>query len=337
MNTNPNHSDRGRQIGALRMTVIFVAMAIGTLLCAELLARVFVAPRIGDANATKDIQIERQIGFVRTLAPEGVDIVVAGTSMAGVGIDPAVLSDVTGRSAFNAALGCANPLIVADWLPNFVAAELSPDVVVLAITPTDLDPLSCPRAWTQIEMLTVPAGTERSLRRSLNPRPFLQENSALWRQRPWLREINNLPYLVVDVPWTWDVTFRPDGFWQVDAWAEVDQETYLLEPHRTQISIDEQRVEAISSTISELRGQGVNVVVAEMPMAQRWIDHVGGSLVSFDEAEQTLQEVAEEAGARYVQSPEEFHNNRFFIDEGHMVPEGAKQYSQWLASQLAVS
>ncbi len=334
--TNPKHQAAEKRLDGRRHTVVtFLVVAICTLLFAELLARVVVGPRTGDANATKEVQTERQIGLIRSLAPDGVDIVVAGTSMAGVGVDPAVLSEISGRSAFNAALGCANPLVVADWVPNFVAPELTPDVVVLAITPSDLDARSCPRSWTEIEMLTVSAEDDWSLRRAVDPRPFLRENSVLWRHRPWLRQINNLPYLVMDVPWTWDVTFRSDGFWQIDAWAEVDQQTFILEPHRTQISIDQSRIDAIASTVSELKSQGVNVVIAEMPMAQRWLDHIGDSVVSYADAEQALRDVANDIGARYLPSPDEFHDNLLFIDEGHMTPEGADLYSRWLGVQLA--
>lgn len=310
----------------------FVCIAVSLLLIAEITARVVVAPRTGDANATKDVQVERQVSFVRDVG--SAKIVIAGTSMAGVGIDPAVLTHITGRSTFNAALGCANPHIVADWLPNFVAPELSPDIVVLAIPPSDLDSRSCPRSWTDIEMLTVSAGDKRSLQQRLNPRPFLWEHSALWRQRPWLREINNLPYLVVDVPWTWDVTFRPDGFWQVDAWAETNQETFILEPHRTQITIDRSRVSAIQQTIADLTSQGVEVVIAELPMANRWIDHLSGSLVSHAEAKAALQEIASEAGLKFLRAPVKFHENNRFVDEGHMTPTGSQQYSQWLGTQL---
>ncbi len=313
----------------------FLVAVLIVFIGAEVVARAWVAPRIGDANASKDVQIERQIGFVRNLKPDGVDVVVAGTSMAGVGIDPEVLTAMSGQSAFNAALGCANPLVVSDWIPNFVARELSPEVVVLAITPSDLDPESCPRAWTDIELLTVPAGDQRTLSQRLDLQPFLRENSALWRQRPWLRQINNLPFLVFDREWTWDVTFRDDGFWQVDAWAEVDQETYLLEPHRTQISVDQARVDAIAATVADLEASGIEVVIAELPMAMRWIDHLDASLVSYDQAEAALRETAERAGATYLPSPEEFHDNIYFIDEGHMTPEGALSYSAWLGSQIA--
>ena len=330
----PASSDRTDTKRTMRTFGVFLAVVMSVLVGAEVAARVIVAPRTGDANASKDVQVERQIGFVRNLETDGVSIVVAGTSMAGVGVDPKVLTAMTDRSAFNAALGCANPHVVADWIPNFVAPELQPDVVVLAMTPSDLDSASCPRAWTDIELLTVPPGDSRTLQQRVDPRPFLRENSALWRQRPWLRQINNLPFLIVDMEWTWDVTFRADGFWQIDAWAEVDQETFLLEPHRTQIAIDETRAAAVSSTISELQDQGIEVVVAELPMANRWIDHLEDSLVTYAEAEEALRSIAEESGATFLPSPEEFHKNGYFIDEGHMTPEGSLSYSAWLGSQL---
>lgn len=311
-----------------RRTAGYLTTLLTIVLLGELFAVFVVERHRGLESPTKDIQVERQIDFIDGFA-DGAGIVVAGTSMAGVGVDPVVLTRETGVVTFNASLGCGNPLVMEDWLLNFVAPELDPGVVVLSVAPTDLDRDACPREWTEIEMLVTPSNG-----RQIDVRAYLRENSALWRNRDWLRGINNLPLLVFGNDWVWDVTFRPDGFWVVDDYAPVDKDVFLLNPNRTQIRAEAPYANALERTIEELSTTGVHVVVAEVPMAQRWIDHLAGSNRSYTEAQDYLREIAEENGASFIGTTQDLHDNEGFIDEGHMTPEAAAVYSKYLSDAL---
>ncbi len=313
----------------------FLAVLVSLLAAGELFARLVVEPRRGVDAAAGDVQVERQLKFIRDLTDDDptdpdIDVVVAGTSMAGVGLDPQIIGDLSSMNIFNASIGCGNPMVMSDWLPNHVGPQLNPDVVVLAVSPTDFDAEACPRSWTPINDLLNPV--EPKLYK--NPRLYIQQNSALWRNRSWLRGINNLPQLITEPDWVWDVSFRSDGFWQVDDWAPTDPESFLLNPNRKQIRLDDDFMNALRSTIVDLRAQGIDVVISEMPMAQRWINHLSESTISYRQAQLNLEQIALESGAEFIPADPSLHKDTWFIDEGHMTPSGTAAYSVWLAENL---
>ena len=267
-----------------------------------------------------------------TGASEGpIDIVMSGTSIVGVGLDPTIVDDVTGAVSYNAAIGCANLNIQSEWLPNWVADFAQPDAVVIGLNVKDLDETTCVRDWDDREQFD-DTGFDLDYE--------LYNVSSLWRQREFLAEPQNWRVFwdQEEIVGFWDINIRStDGFWEVLRFNDIDQETFLLNPDKKALIHHENTSNDLASAVEQLTEAGIDVVVLEFPMPQRFHDNITSSDgVSFEEASGIIRDAAEGAGATYlVNESLEFRDNSLFIDESHLTPEGATLFSQWAAAELA--
>ncbi len=322
-----------------RRFALFLALVVALALVGEVVTRQFVDPvrtipkPYNRVDPNVQSHVDRMVELSNsTDADQGpIDIVMSGTSIVGVGLDPTVIDAATGATSYNAAIGCANLEIQSEWLPNWVADLAKPDAVVIGLNVGDLDETSCVRDWDD--------------RETYDDTSFdfdweMYNRSSLWRQREFLAEPQNWRVFwdKEEIVGFWDINIRDtDGFWEVERFKDIDQQTFLLNPDKTFLTKHEATLESLTTAVEGLTEQGIEVVVLEFPMPQRFYDNLTGSEgVSFAEASEAIRGTAEAAGATYlVNDSEEFRDNILFIDESHLTPEGAARFSEWAGEEFA--
>ncbi len=336
--TNDAQSDIGTAPRSRwRRFVLFAVLVILLPLLGEVATRQFVDPvrTISKPYNRVDPNVQSHVNRMIELSdgdPDGpIDIVMSGTSIVGVGLDPVIIDSATGASTYNAAIGCANLEIQSEWLPNWVADLASPDAVVIGLNVKDLDETTCVRGWDD--------------RATYDDTSFdfdweMYNASSLWRQRTFLSEPQNWRVFwdKEDIVGFWDINIRDtDGFWEVTRFNDIDQQTFMLNPDKTGLTKHQATLDALATAVEGLTAEGIEVVVLEFPMPQRFYDNLTDPKgVPYVDASEAIRQTAEDAGATYiVNDSEDFRENTLFIDESHLTPEGARLFSEWTGEQLA--
>ncbi len=322
----------------LKAVVGFVVLAVLIPLLAEAAVRQFVDPvrYIPQPYIKIDPNVQAHVNRMTELrdgpVDDHIDIVLSGTSIVGVGLDPTILSERTGQNVYNSSIGCANLAIQSDWLPNWVADFAEPDLVVIGVNPSDFDETSCVRDWDS--------------RADYDKSGFdfdweLYNVSSLWRQREFLSEPQNWRVFwdKEEIASFWDINIRTDdGFWEVLRFKEdIDLQTFMLNPDKNSLVFHDITKKSLADAITGLVEADIEVVVLEFPTPQRLRDNLTDpSGIAYDEASEIIREVAETNGAEYLRNDDpSFRDNLLFIDESHLTPEGAEKFSLWTAEQLA--
>ncbi len=319
---------------ASRLAMIVVPLVVVVLL-AEVATRQWIDP-LHNVTAEQKFDpfvvqhVDRMVELRDGAPADRIDVVVSGTSVVAVSINPDIAGPAANANVYNAAIGCANLEIQAEWLPNWVADFAQPDTVVIGVNPGDFDKEACVRGWDDRNAFDDT---------SFDPDWELFKISSLWRQRKFLAEPQNWKVFweAEEVQGFWDLDIdAKTGFWNVVAWREdIDIDTFLLNPGRTNLRVDKEMTDSLAAAISELSEQGITVVVAEIPMAQRFADNLTDPATrDFDEVLAMTEKIAVDNGATYLPADPRFRQNDLFIDGSHMTPDGAEEFSVWFGSQL---
>ncbi|MEE9414632.1 MAG: hypothetical protein V3V01_05050 [Acidimicrobiales bacterium] len=318
-----------------KTAAVFSLMIVLALLLAEGATRWLVDPKHEVQILKVDPFVEQHVQRMTLLGAlpddERVRLVMSGTSIVGVALDPDIVGAVSGLPAYNAAIGCANLDIQSEWLPNWVADFANPDVVVIGVAPGDFDATACVRDWDDRKKYDY-TGPDLDWE--------LFKKSSLWRQRKFLAE-----------PQNWEVFWNQEeiiNFWELDISAETgfwdvvefrDEPNQMLNANRTKLVFDKLMTEGLANSIVSLQERDIQVVVLEIPMAQRFVDNLSDKEnegVPYEEASRLIRELAEDNGAIYIGALDPaFRRDELFIDESHLKPAAAKAFSEWFGRELA--
>lgn len=312
-----------------RRSVLFLVGMVLIALLAESTARLVLSDRPGEIrwyDATTQLKVEQmeELGHA--------DLVVAGTSMAWQAFVPDELRAETGLVTYNAGLAGGTPEVMQRWLLEEVVPRLEPTTVVWGLSSFDVAP-----AWGEQQRaiyddaLATRAGWMGDLER------WMAERSELVANRTVLRSISD--------------TF---GQGADDRAAELDEAARFLGPggERLDFRVDlgaERReiVEArlvgfapsaadlatIEATVRALEAGGIEVVLAELPVPDRFVAAHPVGTAGFASVRIALADLAARVGVRFIAATDGF-DDADFVDYTHLDQDAAAAFSRGFAAAL---
>ena len=272
------------------------------------------------------------------LAEEGgAGTVFIGSSLVGVGLDPAHYADAADldRPAYNAALLSSALGQQSTWLEHFVVPMLEPDTVVIGVSARELnanDP-----TLDDADRLFAQAGPVREARDELSlaesAEQALRRTSYLFRYREVLREPLQLfdddplprETAVTDLGMTTAVLDRD--------FAPFDRELLARFGHIQRFALADHRLDQLATTARTLVADGIAVVLVDMPVTQAAIDVLPRGRADYEQTSTAVQQLAGEVGATYV--PTGVWGTDVFADEWHVNGRGAERLTTLLAGAIA--
>jgi hypothetical protein len=334
------HQDGERRPGRLR----FVGALLATVLLAELIARA-LAPLLPPPNVGFPMEFERQLALVD--AREGrIDTFIVGASEVAVGVDPAALAEQSD------AVDAAHTVWMAGIGADTIAA-LTRDIavrhhgagrVIVGLTSREANASDADRSARDAALLDLVA--YRDAAGSMRPLDHLDraasDASALMRHRDRLRR----PLQVVRDLRNGTMAVAPleiDAFGMhtdrlnIPSYAEspghYEQERQAMARYR----LDTDALADLESVLREVREQGVEVVVVQLPVYERHYLALHPGLVESDaEFVAATRQLAERAGARYLdpRSTLDWDDPALWADMNHLNGSGTARLTAWLATQL---
>lgn len=262
-----------------------------------------------------------------------VDVVFAGTSMAQQAFVPSVIAGATEQTAWNAGLAGGTPEVMSPWLLEEVVPRLRPTTVVWGLSSFDLAPAYGPaQAEVYDNALATRDGWLADVERAVATR------SVLVRNRPVLRSLDALAGDAADDRGeAHDEAARltgPDGERTDDTVDRSDQRRRIVQARLAGFEPNPDDIDLIARTAGELRRQGIDVVLVELPVPDRFreahprgdADHalVGPALAS----------IAEELDLRFLRLTDASTSEEF-IDFTHLRPDAAADFSLRVANALS--
>ena len=266
----------------------------------------------------------------------GVGVVVVGSSVADVSVDPAGLDHA--RGAYNAGLVGATAWIVDAWTRELVVPRLDPDVVVVAVSSRDLNDNGAGVAlsdglFRRSEGGRRVLGTEST---ADEVERWLDERSALLRYREVLRR----PFEA------WAGYDPPDR--DAAAITELGLETHLLderyadrafavdfmrrEPLRD-FALDGVQEAAFERLVTGLVADGRRVVVVDVPVTQDYVDAHPRGEQDMDDYRAVVDAVVARTGAELVRPG--VWEPSLFSDPLHLNGAGVDRLTDLLAGVVS--
>jgi len=257
-------SDRRR-----RVVLLFLLGLLTALVVAEASARFAEAagpPILRWYDATTQLKVEQMDDLDR------VDVVFAGTSVVWQGLVPEVFTgtDPAGRTAYNAGLAGGVPVVMEPWLLEEVIPRLQPDLVIWGLSSMDFSTSygddNLDRYRDALDSRTGPLAaieqTTARLSALVRYRTILRHPGALFGPERDAIETDFADAAAILGIDGQRLSFRadtgPDRARQIEA---------RLSDYR----IDESDIQAIHRTVNALRDQGVEVLLIEMPVPDRYV------------------------------------------------------------------
>jgi hypothetical protein len=254
---------RGRRL-AIRFFIglaVAIALAEGSARVAEALGP--PALRWYDASAQLKVEQMDELG--------DVGVVFAGTSMAWQGLDPEVFAAEDGRDAYNAALAGGVPVVMEPWLLDQVVPRLHPGLVVWGLSSLDFSASygadNLERYRDALETRQGPlAAVERTT----------AAVSGLVRYRTVLREPSALAGTErehIETDFAEAASILGERGLRQDYTADTsDRLAEIMAAEVRDFRLDDTDAAAVIRTVAELRRRGIDVVLVELPIPDRFVD-----------------------------------------------------------------
>jgi hypothetical protein len=318
-----------------RRLLPFVAAVVVVLLAAEVAVRA-VEDRLPPPSGWISDEYPRKVARIDDLAAHGgAGVVLLGSSVMDVAVDPAGLS--VPRGAYNAGLIGATPRIVDAWGRNLVVPKLRPDTVVVAISSRDLNGNGVGMASTD-ELFEGSAGGRWLLgTQSLADRAewWLDRHSALLRQRQNLRRPlealghydppdRNFTQLTDGGLETHllDTTYRDD---------EAARAFFRREPMRD-FAVTDDQLGALRRLVGSLRGDGIRVVVLDVPVTADYVSLHPHGAADYDAYERAIDAVGADFDADVLRPG--VWPTELFSDALHLNGDGVRRLTAELDRHL---
>jgi hypothetical protein len=327
-----------------RRSALPLAMVAAFLVVAELAVRV-VAPSLPEPLRWGAPEDQVKYEQINRLQAEGVrgGVVFTGTSLVDVGVDPARFAALDGLHvpAYNAALAGGDLASVSWWTTHVVIPKLHPRVLVVGLSSRELNP-NDPSAAQLAQQFFAGAevrhidGHETVLQRLER---YGDDVSYLFRYRTDFRTPSNLwgtPEDQVSVyrrstsPSGWNTTFALGPYAGGPA-ADRFLATTVL--YHDQLGAGE--LAQLRDLLVTAGRQGIQVVLADMPVTQEYIDLHPHQDADYARYRAAVQGVAATTGVQFV--PGGTWATTLFHDPIHLNAAGARQYTALLARTLKPS
>jgi len=254
---------------------------------------------------------------------EDADVVFLGSSAVAAALDPEAFTaaDPCHRSAYNAALTAATPVLLERWMHDAIEPNLKPEVVVVGLTSRELggaDDLETyeDQVATRDDLL---ARVDRGLS---NFSYLIRYRSVLRDPRRWVAQAAGE-----------EPDFDASGYersraakpYQLGAYGPAAFSSYQVDPSE---------VAALERMARDLRARGSELVLADLSVSEDWDAVHGRGAADVEEYRARLRRVAADAGVRLVDLTD-IRDRGQFNDPIHIGPDGAKRESELLASRLS--
>ena len=334
-----DHSGRSRPVADRRRpprpAVRFLLGVVAVVVAAELTARGAIALadpvvlRYHDHTAALTLA---QLDARSTDTRIGTEVVIVGTSMAKQDLDPTVIGEITGRSTYNAALEGGVPTVMGPWLLGPVLDRVDPSTVVWGLSALDLSATygaGVERAYREAPATRdgLLADVERSTARFstlVAARPVLRDPSLLAGEG---REAARADLAAAAARLAADGQRRDFG-----RAVGVDRQREVA-GRITPFAVDRADLIAVITTVSELRDRGIDVVLVELPVPQRFVELYPEGPSQHRLVSDTIAALGAELGVPVV-TPSTAADQLGFVDFTHLDDASATAFSRSVADQL---
>ncbi|MCA1822693.1 MAG: hypothetical protein ABR520_01665 [Mycobacteriales bacterium] len=276
----------------------------------------------------------------------GVDIVVIGSSKMLFGVDPTVIAERTGFTCFNASIYRGVPTVTEAWLADRVLPLLRPKVVVVGMSPTEVNDNSPLIGRLDEYRAARVFHLRRGQRvvRAVGLHVFLVRYAGLLvhprKLLRLIRQASRRPEV-----WRWRVPAEIPGVLGSGGDAlDFLSRSYFNGPRMRElirqqagVNYDNGGVQsgAYRRMVALCAAYGARLLFAAMPASQEFLDDlIEGGRRTWQREWERLRALAQEAGTAVVDPAGEFEDHRYFADMVHMNGVGRAAYSAALADAL---
>lgn len=319
-------------------TVVLIALV--TVLTAELAARV-VEPMLETPLRWPTAQVAEKADQIRQLADEGttIDVVFLGSSVVALGIDPVKFNEGgAGLIAYNAGLNGAAVSGLERWAFDVVLPLLKPKTVVIGLTTRDLNDHGRLSADFLQSMDTAEGWKDFEERN-----PFerfidtIQSSSALVRIRPLLRTPATTARHAINGNGDPGLEAGPFGSegepstvpYNPEAWTSL----WTIN-HVNDYSLGGQELVALDQLVTRLNSEGIEVVLAEMPVLPEYLSVQPGGNEALAEFRRAVQDIATKNDVTFLSAGSQFGPDDF-RDPAHLNQAASGEFAESLREQLA--
>jgi hypothetical protein len=295
-----------------------------------------------------DLFTQRKEAQMRRLARDGgVDVVLLGSSKMLYGVDPDVIAARTGLRCYNASIYRGVPTVSEAWLQDRVLPMLRPKVVVLGMSPTEVNDNS-PLTTRLEEYRNAPIFSASGPRRVLAEAGHHLASARFVR---WAKQPSRLGRAVVKAArtpaaWRWklpteiDHVLGPSGQCLTLQDRSYGHGPRMYELIRSQAGVDYDnggiQSDALARAAALAEAHGARVVFAAMPGAAEFLDDMfDGGRAAWCREWRRLRDLAASAGVPIVDVATGFEDHRWFADMVHLNGQGRQEFSARLATALA--
>lgn len=310
----------------------FLIGVVALVAVAELSARAAEAsgpPALRWYDASAQLKVEE----MEEMGP--VDVVFAGTSMAWQGLDPTVFAREDGRSAFNAGLAGGVPEVMEPWLLDQVVPRMQPQTVIWGLSSLDFSASYGSDNLERYEdALETRSGGLAEAERAASAL------SALVRYRGVLRDPSALfgserDRIEADFGSAEEI-LGPGGVRRDFEVAVTEQRRETVGARVRNFALDPADVAAMHRTVSALQQAGVEVVLAEMPVPQRYVDLHPDGAEDMRSVHEAIRAIAERLELDLIDLRFGFTDDDF-VDFTHLNEESAERLTATLADSFVTT
>jgi hypothetical protein len=314
----------------------WAAVVVATLVLAEVTVRLVAGSLPPPAGWPSDEYPQKDDRMAELADDGGAGVVIVGSSVADVSIDPTALPHP--RGAYNAGLAGATAWIVDVWARRLVVPRLDPDVVVVAVSSRDLNDNG----------LGV-AGWDESFRASRGGQHLLGTESAADTVERWLTERSALVRYreVLRRPLEAWVGYEPPGREAFGAITDAGLQTVLLddsyrddeyartffraEPLRD-FALGGVQQAAFERLVTALAADGRRVIVVDVPVTEDYVEAHPAGATDMAAYRAVVDRVVADAGAELIRPG--IWDERLFSDALHLNGAGVDRLTALVAEAL---
>lgn len=323
---------------ARRAWVLVALVTFLVVLAAEAGARV-LAPHLPQPDDWNQREAAQTYDQMRGLsAAGGVDTVLLGSSVAAFGFEPDTYTEVTGKTAYNAALPGSGMESIEAWTRDFVVPLLKPKRAIIALTSRDLND-NGPVQREHLQAYMTSEARRRALGLTTSAERierFATDHSALVRLRRYLRQ----PAAIAKQFRGEDALVRQVAlgahgearFPEADYPFSEDPQRVAWEREALQNFAMSESIASLARLIAYLRARDIDVVLVDMPVvASTYMPYHPRGRADFDAYRGAL----ERSGAPVVTiDTDTWDVPANFVDVIHLNRAGARAFTRALATRL---